>query len=223
MYYVFFDVDGTLVKKKTALCFLKYLYKKRYGVFGDLCYCWFFICHRFYEIMGLSREELNKKYYKKYEGISESDIVKIADEWFQSTLSDDFYIEPVINELKYHKKAGADIVFVSGSFAACLAPIASNLQVQHVISTKQEVINGKLTGKILSPQVIGVGKAKAVKQFLEERQEYSLQRHFAYGDHISDLPMLNAVGNPCVVSGDLQLEKVALQNSWRIIKLDGEC
>ena len=40
---------------------------------------------------------------------------------------------------------------------------------------------------------------------------------FGYGDHISDLPMLNFVGNPVVVAGDNELTTIAQKQGWEIL------
>ncbi|MBA3610362.1 MAG: HAD-IB family hydrolase, partial [Rubrobacter sp.] len=43
-----------------------------------------------------------------------------------------------------------------------------------------------------------------------------LSRSYAYADAISDLPMLEAVGNPVAVNPDRRLEASAKERGWRI-------
>ena len=43
-----------------------------------------------------------------------------------------------------------------------------------------------------------------------------LSRSYAYADSISDLPMLEAVGNPVVVNPDGRLGKAAKERGWVI-------
>jgi hypothetical protein len=43
-----------------------------------------------------------------------------------------------------------------------------------------------------------------------------LNGSFAYSDSITDLPMLEAVGNPVAVNPDRELRRMAEQREWRI-------
>ena len=43
-----------------------------------------------------------------------------------------------------------------------------------------------------------------------------LNRSYAYADSISDLPMLEAVGNPVAINPDRRLAAAAMSRSWQI-------
>jgi len=47
--------------------------------------------------------------------------------------------------------------------------------------------------------------------------EVDLSQSFAYGDSISDVPLLELVGNPVAVYPDSQLWDHASQRGWRIL------
>jgi phosphoserine phosphatase len=98
-----------------------------------------------------------------------------------------------------------------------LSPIAARLGVRHILATIMEVVDGSYTGRIFPPQTIGRGKAEAIAGFLE-RAGVSPSCCHAYGDDISDLPMLSAVGWPVVVRGDNRaLEELALNRGWPVL------
>lgn len=139
--------------------------------------------------------------------------------WFKSNLlkSDGFFKIQIVNELIRHKENGGQVVFVSGSFPPCVSPVAKHFGVEHVLSTDLEVLNGVYTGKINPPQIIGKGKAEAIRRFLEQRGYHDYERCFAYGDHMSDLSMLELVGHPRVVAGDNSLEAHAKTKGWEIL------
>jgi phosphoserine phosphatase len=61
----------------------------------------------------------------------------------------------------------------------------------------------------------GAAKAEAVKA-LAEREGLDLDRCSAYSDSYNDLPMLNLVGDPCVINPDGRLRDHAKANGWRI-------
>lgn len=80
-------------------------------------------------------------------------------------------------------------------------------------------IDGTLTGGInLNTQTIGMGKAKAIRQFMLDHAQHTelLQTSYAYGDHISDYDMLSVVGNPVVVGNDMEIAAIANKNGWKI-------
>jgi phosphoserine phosphatase len=60
------------------------------------------------------------------------------------------------------------------------------------------------------------GKAQAMRDFLS-RQGVSADSCHAYGDDISDLPMLQAVAFPTVVRGGRELEARAMELGWRVL------
>jgi phosphoserine phosphatase len=52
---------------------------------------------------------------------------------------------------------------------------------------------------------------------LAENIGLDLEKSYAYGNHQSDLPLLETVGHPHVVEPCTILEKVAHQRSWPIL------
>jgi phosphoserine phosphatase len=52
---------------------------------------------------------------------------------------------------------------------------------------------------------------------LAENIALDLGKSYAYGNHQSDLPLLETVGHPHVVEPSTILEKVAHQRSWPIL------
>lgn len=220
-YYAFFDVDETLISIKSMFNFLRYYTDnaqdstqattdKYHALIENI---------KLLSKQGVSREEINIKYYQFYQGAKEFVLRKLGDEWHKTCLEGmkNFYNQAVVNELKEHKENGAHVVLVSGSFFACLRPIANYLQADAVLSTSLEIINGVCTGEILHYPIIGEGKAKAIKDYLNSVNYYDYAKCYAYGDHISDLPMLNSVGHPIVYANCDRLSDYARGNNWKII------
>lgn len=213
--YAFFDVDDTLISVKSMLSFQDFWYRKYPDSAAEFRYradlrtqlhpgaCW---------------ASLNRLYYSHFAGRSEAAVIEAGRQWFEQLHSGkpDFFHGRVVEELVEHSRRGRPGVFVSGSFPALLEPIAEVLNVRLILATRLEVQNGFYTGDILPPQTIGEGKAEAIRQFLAERQA-SADNCFAYGDDVSDLPMLQAVGHPVVVAGGRGLETQAREFGWRVI------
>jgi phosphoserine phosphatase len=71
------------------------------------------------------------------------------------------------------------------------------------------------TGELSGAPVAGEARARMLASFAR-RRKLDLSRSYAYADSISDLPMLEAVGNPVVVNPDGRLQKAAKERGWQI-------
>lgn len=224
--FAFFDVDETLIRIKSMFSFKE------------------FFCHncaegsgsagvperrRFmrnmgdYQRRGMSREFINRKYYESYRGLRPEDVCDCARKWFSSLKAEisDLYVKPTIDLLRGHRASGEEPVLVSGSSVEILAPLAEELGVRHVLATRLEVRDGRYTGRILPPQMIGRGKRQALEAFIQKHGALA-EECFAYGDHPSDLPMLEAVGNPNAVGDDARLKAIAAELGWNVVHTQEE-
>lgn len=216
--YAFFDVDGTLLRVKSMFDFQAHRFGRSPYLAQKLRYR--AICVRFdlYALAGRTRSYINRRYYEIFRGEPVADVQQAAEEWFFERTAElgSMFIAPAIDVLQTHRRAGAGIVLVSGSFEALLLPIARSLGGADILATRLETIDGIYTGNILAPQMIGAGKSDAVRAYLRDRGARASDC-FAYGDHWSDLAMLRTVGKPGVVAGDARLETYARGNGWPVI------
>jgi phosphoserine phosphatase len=75
--------------------------------------------------------------------------------------------------------------------------------------------NGTYTGELSGAPVAGDARARMLASFAR-RRNLDLSRSYAYADSISDLPMLEAVGNPVAVNPDRRLGAAARERGWRV-------
>lgn len=113
-----------------------------------------------------------------------------------------------------HHLAGRDVILVSSSGQEVVEPIGEMLGVDHVIATRLEIRDGLYTGEV-EFYAYGEHKADAVQAIADERG-YDLTESYAYSDSITDLPLLDTVGHPCVVNPDRSLRRVAVERAWPI-------
>lgn len=213
--FAFFDVDDTLISAKSMFSFQDFWYAQP-GLQDE---AQLFQTHMArLRADGATREELNYAYYTHFTGRRPEEVEAVAAAWFQDLRerTPDLLHMPVVERLKQHQSDGVPAVFVSGSFPALLAPCAALLDVEYMLCTNMEISGGLFSGKILPPQTIGAGKATAIRSFLEEQDARS-EDCFAYGDDISDLSMLQAVGTAVAIGGHPGLEKAASENGWEIL------
>ncbi len=211
--FAFFDVDETLLSIKSMFDFLAFWHREL-DTPGQLAE----LEARFAEarLAEVTREELNRMYYRALRGAELSALQASGQRWYRSRFDNGKapYHAAAVAELRRHQAAGVSAVFVSGSMRPVLAPVATALEVRHVLCAQLELDGaGRLTGEIGSPQTIGAGKAAAVTSFLH--QHGALARDcFAYGDDISDVDMLELVGTPVAVGHSAELAAVARQRGW---------
>ncbi len=120
--------------------------------------------------------------------------------------------------LKEHIEKGHIVVIVSGSYRNFLELIGKELGVKYAIGTEVELKDGVYTGRIIKPLCFGKQKAIAIGGFIErEKLDIDLENSYAYADNISDLPMLEMVGNPAAAFPDKKLLKVARKRGWLVV------
>ncbi|MFL6113388.1 MAG: haloacid dehalogenase-like hydrolase, partial [Catenulispora sp.] len=118
----FFDVDETLVADKTIFSFLRHHYAAAGRDPGD--YPRIRARLRRQAEAGTPREEVNRAYYRLFAGSTAAELEKSGAAWFANQLTGDFFHPPALEALRAHAAAGDTVVLVSGSFFACLDPIA---------------------------------------------------------------------------------------------------
>lgn len=210
----FFDVDETLIDMKSMQSFLDFYFEDRAR---GLPTPW----QQFQRtVAGLPREEGNRAYYRLWSGQKLSDLTRAGQAWFEQHIQrPSFLIPAALDAVREHRVAGRQVFLVSGSFHPCLDPLASFLDASEVFCTELVEKDGVLTGEIVRSR-IGEGKRIAVD---EATARYGLRpdQTWAYGDHISDLPMLTAVGHAVVVGSDPQLIRIAHEKRWPTIAAEG--
>ena len=214
--YAFFDVDDTVIKTKSMFTFSKKYFSTTKNTSLELKFD--------KEMASLFKKDadwtiINSIYYSYFRHFPITDVESVAQQWFLrfSTNKSDFYHRNIVQILQQHQSEGTICVFVSGSFRELLQPIADDLGVGHILSINLERDGERYTGNIIPPQTIGDGKADAIKLFLAAHGG-NAKHCYAYGDDISDVPMLEAVGKPRAVAGGRRLETYAKDKGWPILQ-----
>ncbi|MDE2000190.1 MAG: HAD-IB family hydrolase [Burkholderiales bacterium] len=219
--YAFFDVDGTLIKGKSMFDFHDFWYQNGAEASSRHEHEDISAILSSLAVSGASRALINRRYYEFFAGRSVSNVTACAKAWAEQALEKpDFLVHKVVQRLSALRQDGVEPVFVSGSFVELLSPIAKALDVKYVLATRLVNDGKKYNGRITMPQTIGTGKAQAMHAFLAD-QDADGRDCWAFGDDISDVPMLELVGHPTAVIGDQELAMIAAIRDWPTIKLTG--
>ncbi|GAB2882687.1 HAD family hydrolase [Streptomyces mayteni] len=213
---VFSDVDETVIRTKSMFRFLEFYLASRGEPAGT------------YERLvgeirrgadsGVPRHEINRRYYRFYAGEEADRLAAVGKDWFAHETERGLFVPETRRALDAHAAAGEPIVLVSGSFFACLDPIAEETGATWAIGTRPVIRRGRLTGEVLVP-MIGAAKGRVAHVAAAVRGA-DLAECAAYGDHISDLDLLSAVGHPVVVGTDPGLNAHAEKAGWRRLPID---
>lgn len=91
------------------------------------------------------------------------------------------------------KALGHSVALVSGGFDSVIEPLVKELGISHYRANTLEVVDGKLTGKVLGTIIDRAGKATALREFAEA-EGVALAQTIAIGDGANDLDMIAIAG-----------------------------
>ncbi|AEX68988.1 phosphoserine phosphatase [Corynebacterium diphtheriae] len=210
----FFDLDKTIIATSSALAYGREFMHS--GLITPAEALQMSMAKATYMFSGYSSEQMDhtkNQLAHLITGWSEEQVREIANDTLQSVVAPAIYAE-ARDLIHMHQETGHDVVIISASARILVEAIAAELGIDQVVATELTVVDGKFTGEVPF-YCKGAAKAQAILE-LTDKRGYQLDRSFAYSDSITDLPMLEAVGNPRAVNPDRALKKVALDRDWEI-------
>jgi putative phosphoserine phosphatase/1-acylglycerol-3-phosphate O-acyltransferase len=114
-----------------------------------------------------------------------------------------------------HQRKGHTVVLASSALSFQVEAVAADLDIEHVLCTRFEVVDGTLTGRLAGPHLWGSGKRQAVAQLASELG-VDLGASFAYADGSEDVELLELVGNPRPTNPTRGLDRKAQQRGWPV-------
>ncbi|CAN2238656.1 SerB Phosphoserine phosphatase [Candidatus Planktophila dulcis] len=88
---------------------------------------------------------------------------------------------------------GHSVAVVSGGFTQVIEPLIKELGIVHYRANTLEIIDGKITGKVLDPIIDRAAKATALQDFAKI-EGVQLEQTIAIGDGANDLDMISIAG-----------------------------
>lgn len=117
-----------------------------------------------------------------------------------------------------HRNKGDTLLIITATNRFVTEPIAQRLDIEHLIATEPEWLEGRYTGKIVGTPSFREGKIERLKQWLTSRQE-SLQGAYFYSDSHNDIPLLEIVDYPVAIDPDAKLRAHSEQKHWPVKSL----
>jgi phosphoserine phosphatase len=106
------------------------------------------------------------------------------------------------------KRMGFRTGVVSGGFTQVIDGLVEELGLDFAVANELEIVDGKLTGKVIGDVVDRAGKAKVLRRFAAE-YDIPLEQCVAVGDGANDIDMLSAAGMGVAFNAKPALREVA--------------
>ncbi|PCC70628.1 HAD-superfamily subfamily IB hydrolase, TIGR01490 [Nannocystis exedens] len=208
----FFDVDHTLLAVNSAVLWVRY--QRRIGKMSAAKALRSLTWVVRYRLSLLDLEAMTTKAVRDYAGVPVAEVEAETRAWFEAEIVRWICPEGQARVAR-HRRDGHVVALLSSGTRFSVEPLAERLGVEHVLCTRLEEQDGVLTGKHVAPACAGPGKVVLAEKFAAEH-DIDLSRSYFYTDSFSDLPMLERVGRPQVVSPDPRLLRRARALGWPI-------
>jgi len=205
----FFDLDGTLVAPPSLEWqFLGYLLGCD-AIGGVEIGRWLGQC-----ATNLFRDPLAATTGNKMHlaGLRES----LVADWANSVAPDSLRLFPAgVERIGWHFAQGHRVFLISGTLRPLAEVLAWRLPGPvEICATNLEARGGNWTGRLDGEHMSGEAKARTVRS-LAARLGLALWDSHAYGNSVSDLPMLDSVGHRVAVNPSGRLRRIARREGWR--------
>ena len=182
-----FDFDGTLTTRDTLIAFIRYACGTPRFLLGFLLHAPLLV------LMKLRLYSNGKTKQRLFTWFFQGMSIETFDALCQSfALSHRHLLRPdTVRLLQQALSEGAEVLVVSASIDNWVQPFFSTFHLPpstfHVLCTQIEVIDGRLTGRFLTPNCYGQEKVRRILALHPDRSTYHLT---AYGDSRGDRELL---------------------------------
>lgn len=214
-----FDFDGTLYAKETFQLMMNHLknhpiHSRRYRKFYRAIMPPY-IAHK---LKIYPEAKMRARSVQAYLAALETFSKQELEEYFgeiAELMHDDFNHE-VVERLKRHVSNEDYCMLVSGAFTPLLHAVTKELPIEKIIGTEVSYEANILDHKTPVVHIQGPLKTEKILEALGD-QAIDWKNSYAYGDSLSDVPVLELVGNPVAVHPEPRLRTLASERNWEII------
>ena len=210
----FFDMDGTLLSSNVIETYLWMRLQdlsaaERASEVGRIAA----------RLPGLIRAERRERsaflraIYREYEGASLTELDEVVDALLTEHVLGRL-APAAVRRVREHRAAGHTTILITGAVRPLTRPLAPLFD--HVEAAELGVDErGRCTGFLAASPLVGESRAAWMRQWWGGHGR-GRARSGGYADSYSDLPLLQAVGNPVAVGPDVALFRHARRQRWTI-------
>lgn len=208
----FFDMDKTLVPVNTGIRYARWRVRRGEMKRTELLRI---LGWSFQYTLGLvDAQAVSTFAARTMSGIDEASFREECRAWVLSDVIP-LLTDKARREVERKRREGYVLAILSGSSPYAIEPLAQELGIEHILCSRLTVSHGRFTGTIEPPLAFAEGKVTLAKAWAQDHG-VSLHESVFYSDSISDLPMLEVVGEPRIINPDPRLQRVAKKRCWPI-------
>jgi HAD superfamily hydrolase (TIGR01490 family) len=213
---VAFDLDGTLLEGHSPVLMLRQLLRQgiiRYNV--ALQVLWWGVRYRLR--MPVEQKAVRGHIFRSFSCFPAAEIDSLMADVYRDSLRP--RLRPLgLEAIREHREAGEVVVLVSASFTPILTEVSRDVGADWFICTQMEVKDGRYTGNVVGQPPEGAQKLIQMTAWADAAyREGGWELVAAYGDHLSDAPLLAVARDAVAVNPDTGLERMAKRKGWRIL------
>lgn len=210
----FFDFDKTLITVDSPRLGIRYLWER--GLVSPLYILKVTAANLLYQANLLPEERMARLLISFYRGKPLEPFEAGARDYYEQVIRP--HLAPnIVARVMDHREKGHTLVLISAGLRYLLKPVADGLGFHHLLCTDLEIgPDGLLTGRTLGP-VCTEGRKRELAEKLARDLAVDLSASYAYGNHRSDIPLLELVGHARAVEPTRELRRTALERSWPIL------
>ncbi len=212
----FFDVDNTVMQGASIFHLARGLHRREFFTTRDILgAAW---KQAYFRVVGVEDPahvaEARASALGFIAGHTVAELESLGEEIFDERMA--HRIWPGTRALaQLHLDQGQRVWLVTAAPIEIATIIARRLGLTGALGTVAEHVDGVYTGRLVGEMLHGPAKAVAVRE-IADRFGLDLARCSAYSDSFNDLPLLEAVGDPCAINPDARLREHARAQRWRI-------
>ncbi|MBS5449941.1 MAG: haloacid dehalogenase-like hydrolase [Coriobacteriia bacterium] len=209
-----FDLDGTLLDGQSGTLVLRYLLRHRLlsGKAGSKA-AWWGVRYKLH--LPYRQSEVREIIFEELRTLPSERIGQIMRD-FHNEVMVPLYRKDGIAELRRRREAGEFTIIVSATFNAIAQAACAYLGADAALATLMERDEeGHFTGRVQGEVTAGPEKVRRVQAFADERfGEGAWEVVRAYGDHYTDLPLLEMARSCFAVDPGPTLRREAERRGW---------
>ena len=210
-----FDIDGTLLARNSAPLYMKHMRRTGQARRRDVAITVYYVLR--YKLGLLDVDRALARSMSFIRGRREEAVREDVERWYRQDLRP-FLLPAMAATVDAHRRVGHVPAILTSATRYLAEPLAADLGIEHVLFTGLMVRDGCFTGEPVHPVCYGKGKIVWAERFAAA-QGVDLGRSYFYTDSITDLPLLERVGEPRVVNPDPRLRRTALRRGWPVLQL----
>jgi HAD superfamily hydrolase (TIGR01490 family) len=211
----FFDLDGTLIARNSAPLYMRHLRATGQARRRDVARTVYYLWRYKFGLLDIERAVAVSLGWIR--GREEAHVRADCQTWYERVIRR--HLRPAMAAtVAAHRRAGHLPVMLTSATRYLAELVAADVGIEHLLVTQLLVADGRFTGEAVRPVCYGEGKTYWAERFAAA-QGVDLSLSYFYTDSITDLPVLERVGEPRIVNPDPRLRRVAARRGWPVLQL----